>query len=94
MPVGEMLARMSQRELVEWQIRNKTHPLGDWREDLRFGMAVSPIINLMRQYLIKNPELTKPADWIMKFGPQKRQKPQDWRQIKQVLMGLAGKPTK
>ena len=45
--VAEMLARMTQREFVQWQIRNKTNPIGAWRDDLRIGAAISPIINLM-----------------------------------------------
>ena len=84
-----MLARMTQREFVQWQIRNKTNPIGAWRDDLRIGTVISPIYNEMLKYLYKNPSLTKPSDWVMKFGKAKRAKPQDWRQMKEIFMALA-----
>lgn len=88
-----MLERMSASEYEKWQlIYYKLAPFGDFRADLRSGMQVSPIVNMMRQYLYKDPEMSKPSDWLVDFlkrVEKKIDKPQDWRHMRAVFKAIA-----
>lgn len=64
MTVAEMLQRMTSRELTEWQVYSNLEPWGEEREDLRSGMATSPLLNIQ---MGKKGKKSKPSDWIMDF---------------------------
>jgi hypothetical protein len=74
MTVRELLARIGQDELFEWQAYYRIEPFGEWREDLRCGIVASTVANAFRG---KKSKTFKPDDFMPKFGkgdPEKRRK--------------------
>jgi len=63
---------------------HRIEPFGPEREDLRFGMVASPLINMLQG---KRGRKTKPGDWIIISKELKE--PQDWRQMKTALKAFA-----
>ena len=63
MTVGELLERMSSRELTEWEIYERmTGPLGGRRDDYLTAMLMSAVVNTQRG--------KKPPVAMKKFIPQ------------------------
>lgn len=74
MTVGELLARMSSRELTEWLAFSQIEPIGDAREDLRAGIIASTIANSFRD-TEKQKKPYSPADFMIDWdNPPKREK--------------------
>jgi hypothetical protein len=48
MTVGELRARMSQRELIDWQLFELEQPLPDRLSDLHAAMLASIVVNIAR----------------------------------------------
>lgn len=48
MTVGELLARISSRELTEWMAFAQVEPFGEAREDMRAALIASTIANTAR----------------------------------------------
>lgn len=90
MTVNEMLRRMSSEEFSEWQIIDKKfEPFGEWRKDIRTGMAMTPLINTVRGYLMgKLAHFVKPSDFILQWEKPSLQV-QSMDQMKMVCKGLA-----
>lgn len=65
MTVGELLARISSRELSEWIEYAKMEPFGEERADLRAGIIASTFANLYRK---KGKKPLQPQDFMPKFG--------------------------
>jgi len=63
MPVGELLARMSSRELTEWMAFHELEPFGSEQDDLRTGVVASTMANLFRP---KGSKALQPADMIQR----------------------------
>ncbi|MFA5162089.1 MAG: DUF4035 domain-containing protein [Elusimicrobiales bacterium] len=74
MTVGELLGRISSRELTEWQAYYGIEPFGEERADLRAGIIAATGANVFRGKGIKP---YKPQDFMPKFGGET----QDWRQM-------------
>lgn len=74
---------MPMQELIEWQIFYTLEPWGEWRNDLRAGMMVAPIINMFSS---KGSKKAKPNDWVMRFEPLPEQSIEE---MKFVLMAFA-----
>lgn len=65
MTVGELLARVSSRELSEWMEYARMEPFGEERADLRAGIIASTTANLYRK---KGKKPLQPQDFMPKFG--------------------------
>lgn len=65
MPVGELLARMSGREIAEWMAYYRIEPWGEERGDLRSGVLASIVCNALRG---KGDRVRKPQEFVLKFG--------------------------
>ena len=60
-PVGEMLRRMTSRELSEYMAYDQFEPIGEARADLRAGILASAVVN----HSISPPRSpTKPVDFM------------------------------
>lgn len=68
MTVGEMEARMSAREFIEWQIYSNLEPFGQQREDFRAGQICAVTANVMGAG--KKKQLTA-TDFIPLFTSEK-----------------------
>lgn len=69
MTVGELLARISSRELTEWMVYfGLEGPTGDARADWRAGMVASTIANANRDPK-KRPQPFRPEEFVPTFGP-------------------------
>lgn len=68
MTVGEMLERMSARELDEWAKYAAIEPFGEDRADLRMGILASVIANASRDP-DKRPKPFEPKDFMPDFEP-------------------------
>lgn len=66
MTVGEMLTRMSSRELSEWMAYATLEPFGEERADLRAGIIASTIANANRDPKHK-PKPFAPSDFMPRF---------------------------
>ena len=64
MTVGEMLTRMSSRELSEWMAYATLEPFGEERADLRAGIVASTVANVHRG---KGDKPIPPTDFLPKF---------------------------
>lgn len=83
MPVGELLRRMSSRELSEWMAFFRLEPWGAEIEDWRFGMLASVIANANRDPK-KRRKPYEPQD----FMPQRDKPPADdqsWEEQARIL---------
>ena len=74
MTVGELLARISSRELTEWALYAEMEPFGETRADLRAGIVASTMANL---YQKKGSKALAPADFMPKFGPKEAKEPKE-----------------
>ena len=68
-PVGEMLARMTSRELTEWMAFYQLEPFGPERGDLQAGIVASVVANANRDSKKQKKPFT-PQDFMPEFeGP-------------------------
>lgn len=74
MPVGELLARVSSRELTEWMVYYELEPFGEERSDLRAGIVASTVANANRT----KGKAYKPQDFMPKF---ERRGPRSWQEM-------------
>jgi len=81
--VGELLARMSSRELAEWQAYAQLDPFGNERGDLQAGIVASMIANVYRDRK-KQRKPFAPADFLPVFE-RKRKRRQTWQQQLQIV---------
>jgi hypothetical protein len=86
-----MLKGMTSEELSEWYIiHTKLSPFGDYRSDLRTGMAVAPLVNLLKAALQKDPKFSKPSDWLLDLCKAvEPAKPQSMAEMKAVFKAIA-----
>lgn len=83
MPVGELLARTSSAELVEWlAYEQMAGPLGGARADIHAGIVASTIANVNTG---KRGKKYKPADFIPKWS---RVKISDPAAMRNMLIGI------
>lgn len=68
MPVGELLDRVSSRELTEWMIFDKHEPVGDARMDVLFALLDSILANVNRNPVVRKETFTI-ADFIPDWWP-------------------------
>jgi len=93
MTVGELLSRVSSRELTEWQAYYGIEPFGEERSDLRAGIVAATTANAFRG---KGAKPFKPQDFMPGFGAKK----QDWREMLETVRAInaalqcAEKPTR
>ncbi len=66
MTVGELLARISSRELSEWMAYAQLEPWGEARADLRAGIVASTVANTARDPK-KRKKPFAPEDFMPKF---------------------------
>lgn len=78
--VRELLATVSSEELTMWMAFDRSEPIGDWRQDLGFGVIASTIANVNRT---KNHPAFAPIDF-MPLSP-KPEKPKLGQQIRSFL---------
>lgn len=79
---------MSATEFEEWQLYHyKIEPFGEFREDLRWGRAFAPIINILRAATQKNPEMMKPSDFVLDL--LEKPKTQSMEEMQEVCKALA-----
>lgn len=67
MTVGELLARISSRELTEWMAYAQVEPFGEERGDLRAGIVASTIANVNRDTK-KRRKPFEPEEFMPKFN--------------------------
>lgn len=88
MTVGDMLCRISSRELTEWMAYCKLEPFGEERSDLRSGIIAATVANSTRS---KDAREYKPQDFMPKFERPK----QDWQtmlaRVREINAALGGK---
>jgi len=88
MTVGELLSRISSRELTEWRAYYALEPFGDDRADLRAGVIAATTANVFRK---SGTPPYKARDFMPKFGGPKP----DWREmlekVKAINAALGGR---
>lgn len=91
MTVGELLRRVSSRELSEWIAYYRVEPWGIEPADLRAGIISSTIANVNRDAKKKRRPYT-PTDFIPKWGGKQplEQTPEQQRQIIEQWMRVLG----
>lgn len=68
---GEMMARMSARELREWMAMAALEPFGEMADDIRSGQIVATLININRG---KGKKPTSVADVVIDRTTPKQRK--------------------
>ncbi len=63
--MGELLARVSSKELAEWRAYYRVEPWGEWRADLRNGITASVIANVNRG---RGKRVFKASDFVLNFN--------------------------
>ena len=81
MTVGELLSRISSRELTEWQAYYSLDPFGEDRADLRAGIIAATTANMLRA---KGAKGYKPQDFMPRFEKPR----QDWRDQLEIVKTL------
>ncbi len=82
MTVGELLNRISSRELSEWQLYFEYDPFGGERGDLQAAIVASTVYNMLRG---KDAKVANPADFMAKFGPEEQKEQQPWEQQLKIV---------
>ena len=77
-----MLDELTAEELTEWEVYSKMQPIGTWRQDFRFAMIASTIVNIAKSIWGKRGEkknLKNPQDFIPKWdsGEEDKEVPQE-----------------
>ena len=84
MTVGELLARISSRELSEWLAFYKVEPFGEKRADLRAAVVAAAVANTARDPKKRKKPFT-PADFMPRF--ERKRERQSWEeQLRMVEM--------
>ena len=83
MTVGDLLSRLTYRELVKWQVYFSTQPFSEERADLRAGVIASTIANSRPRK--RGSKDMKASDFVLKFEEEEK------KQIKLSPVVLAGK---
>jgi hypothetical protein len=74
---------------------DRLEPFSDYKHDFEFGYLLSVISNLfIGAYGKKGSKMTKPEDFIIKWGGEDEPKQQSVEDMKNVLMGIAAKVNK
>lgn len=76
MTVGELLERISSRELTEWMAYYELEPFGQERGDLQAGVVASVIANVNRDPKKSRKEY-KPDDFVLVFEKPEPKTPQE-----------------
>ena len=76
---------MTSAELTEWQAYYALEPFGEWRADLRSGMAAASLFNLWRG---ENPP-RKPSDFMLSFEPPEPPRIQSQEEQRKICMAMA-----
>lgn len=84
MTVGELLSRISSRELSEWIAYAQLEPFGEARADLRAGIVASTMANTAR-----DPKKRKKPFEPEEFMPQFDKEPQTLEEQKAHMETLA-----
>lgn len=84
MTVGELLDRISSRELSEWMVYAQLEPFGEARADLRAGIVASTMANTVR-----DPKRRKKPFGPEEFMPQFDKEPQTPDEQKSHMETLA-----
>ncbi len=79
MTVGELLARVTSRELSEWQAYYKMEPFGQQNDWLRSGTVAATIANVNRDAK-KRPRPYESQDFIPQFIEEETED-KSWQQI-------------
>lgn len=66
MTVGELLGRISSRELSEWMVYYMLEPFGAERDNLHAGLVAAMVHNVNRDP--KRGKAADPADFMLEFG--------------------------
>ena len=94
-----MLARISSRELSEWQAFNELEPFGEFSQEYRAGLIASMVANTARDEK-KQPEPFQPVDFMRagyKGDPEQVEPPEPpspealMERIDQAMRILGGK---
>ena len=83
MPVGELLRRMSSRELTEWMAFFSLEPWGTEVEDWRAGLIASTIANSYRDPKRRRKPY-EPSDFMPRYEASKAQE-QSWEEQARIL---------
>lgn len=83
MTVGELLRRMSSRELTEWMAFFSLEPWGTEVEDWRAGLIASTIANSHRDPKRRR-KLYEPSDFMPRYEAPKTQE-QSWEEQARIL---------
>lgn len=93
MPVGQLLASISSRELTEWQAFYQLEPFGEERDDLRSGIVASTVANTARDPK-QHREPFLPRDFMPKFGDEDEEVEVDqealWAKVNAVMFAIGG----
>jgi len=87
MTVGELLDRISSRELSEWMAFFGLEPFGEERADLRAGIVASTVANVNRG---KGKRAFKPQEFMPQFGPGETKEPKDLLSTVEMLNAAFG----
>lgn len=74
MTVGDLLHRLSSRELTEWMAYYALEPFGEERGDMRAGIVASTLYNVHRG---KNTRAATPEDFMPKYGREEAEDQDD-----------------
>lgn len=85
--VRELLSTTDARELQEWKIYNKYHPLGDDREDARFALVCRTIANSQR---VAGGRAFTIHDFMPDYGRDNVNKPLSQRQLFMLVCPAKG----
>ena len=83
MPVGELLSRISSRELTEWMAFFSLEPWGSEVEDWRAGLIASTIANVNRDPK-KRRKPYEPSDFMPRYEAPKAQE-QSWEEQARIF---------
>lgn len=93
MPVGQLLARISSRELTEWQAYYRLEPFGEERADLRAGIIASTMANTARDPK-KHSKPFEPREFMPQFDDEPMDEEQEqealWAKVNAVMFALGG----
>ena len=90
MTVGELLARISSRELSEWIVYFEMEPFGEERADLRAGIVAATVANTARDTKRRVRPL-EPKEFMPVFERERpRQSWQEQLEIVRMLNAAAG----
>lgn len=89
MTVGELLRRVSSRELSEWMLYYEREPFGEERADTRAALISSTVANTARNPKKKRKPF-KIKDFLLEFGKRKAQGWQEQLQIVEMFNRAMG----